>query len=119
MKRRMKILVIVGVVLSLMAAEAYILKRGPKTFNPSSEDATFSLPSALAQTTGSSIILKKASCSTASSSGTHLFTCVADLDGTGQQQVIVGHRNSSLTGASVTVTIINSDGTVRATIPNL
>jgi hypothetical protein len=51
------------------------------------------------------------------------FVCVADLDGSGTKQVIVGYQKS--TAGTVNygpppayeVTIINNNGTVRATVP--
>jgi hypothetical protein len=48
-----------------------------------------------------------------------LFACVADLDATGTKEIIVGVQNStSAAGQPGTykITIINPNGTVRATI---
>lgn len=70
------------------------------------------------------------SCTTANSGSTSIaagvggsypvFACTADLDGTGGSQVIVGFI-SAVTPAAPTqffkVTIINANGTVRATVP--
>ena len=48
-----------------------------------------------------------------------LFACVADLDANGNKEIIVGVQNTGVgAGAPGTykITIINHDGTVRATV---
>jgi hypothetical protein len=71
--------------------------------------------SVAAQEGGTTVQLKKSSCSPSSSTtGVYsYFVCVADLDGTGTQQIVIGRVYAV---SDWHVKIINNDGSVRASL---
>jgi hypothetical protein len=108
------VVVTVVVLVCLLHQPMKVRAQGPKVTEPGVEVGA---PSAAGATNPSCT-----STTTASTSATYspmpLFACVADLDGNGLKETIVGVPVKDIGNpGSLNVTIINSNGTVRATIP--
>jgi len=106
MQTQLKLAILLGTVTAVMVGEAFLLTSQP------------------AQAQTSPIVLKKPSCAAAGAAaggaintGVSIAICAADLDNTGQLEIIISTCSSLNTGPLASTKIIDPNGTVRATIP--